>query len=59
MSTWGKGGFVAIRKAIWQHEKTLGIAERILIKEHGTRHKPGEHGLCPLCRQQNAKGKSQ
>lgn len=47
--SWGKRGFVGIRKAIWQHEQTLREAERILKQEHGIRHKPGEHSLCPLC----------
>lgn len=55
MSTWGKGGFVGIRKALWRHEQAMKRAEVILREEHGTRHKPGEHKLCPLCRQHNAK----
>jgi hypothetical protein len=48
--SWGKGGLVGVRKAIWRHEQTIKRAEVILAEEHGTRHKEGEHELCPKCR---------
>lgn len=42
---------VGVRKAIWRHEQTIRQAETILAEEHGTRHKEGEHELCPKCRE--------
>ncbi len=49
--SWGRGGMVGVRKAIWRHEQTIRHAETILAEEHGTRHKDGEHELCPKCRE--------
>lgn len=49
MSAWGRGGTVGVRKAIWKHEQTLRQAAAILATECGTRHKTGEHELCPKC----------
>ena len=49
--SWGRGGMVGVRKAIWRHEQTIRQAETILAEEHGTRHKEGEHELCPKCRE--------
>lgn len=49
--SWGRGGMVGVSKAIYQHEQTIRLAETILAEEHGTRHKPGEHELCPKCRE--------
>ena len=49
--SWGRGGMVGVRKAIWQHEQTMKQAEVILAAECGTRHKLGEHELCPKCRE--------
>lgn len=40
-----------MRKSIWKHEQTIRQAETILAEEHGTRHKEGEHELCPKCRE--------
>lgn len=48
---WGRGGMVGVRKAIWRHDQTIRQAETILAEEHGTRHKEGEHELCPKCRE--------
>lgn len=48
--SWGRGGMVGVRKAIWKHEKTLQQAASILQAECGNRHKLGEHELCPKCR---------
>lgn len=49
--SWGRGGMVGVRKAIHRHEQTIRQAETILAEEHGTRHKEGEHELCPKCRE--------
>ena len=49
--SWGRGGMVGVRKAIWRHEQTLKQAAVILAEECGTRHKLGEHELCPKCRE--------
>ena len=46
---WGKGGMVGVNKAIHRHEQAMRQAEAILSQEHGLRHKPGKHGLCPKC----------
>lgn len=58
---WGKGGMVGVRKAIWQHERAISQAEVILSKEHGIRHKEGEHAICPKCQTFNQahRGESQ
>ena len=49
--SWEKGWEVGIRKAIWQHSRTLELAADILAQEHGIKHEPGSRGdLCPKCR---------
>lgn len=52
--SWGRGGMVGVRKSIWRHEQTMKIAQDILTKEHGIKHKDGEHELCPICQQSKA-----
>lgn len=47
--SWGRGGMVGVRAAIWRHEQAQQQAIAILRQEHGIRHKPGERLLCPLC----------
>ncbi|MEN6533342.1 MAG: hypothetical protein ABFD89_06745 [Bryobacteraceae bacterium] len=54
MTRWGRGGMVGVGKAVWKHEQTIRQAEAILSQEHGTRHQPGEHELCPKCREFNS-----
>jgi hypothetical protein len=55
--SWGRGGMVGVRKAIWQHDQTIKRAEAILSDECGKRHVIGEHNLCPKCREHRAKVK--
>jgi hypothetical protein len=50
--SWGKGGMVGVRKAIWQHEQVQRQAAEILAIECGTRHETGTRpDLCPKCKQ--------
>jgi hypothetical protein len=54
--SWGRGWEVGVRKAIWEHERTLGIAAEILAAEHGVKHEAGaRRDLCPICRSMEAK----
>lgn len=50
--SWGRGGMVGVRKAIWKNEQTLRNAEIILMQECGSRHQVGEHSLCPKCKRE-------
>ncbi|MDP3937094.1 MAG: hypothetical protein Q8R92_03055 [Deltaproteobacteria bacterium] len=50
MASWGRGGMVGVRKAIYTHERTLRLASVILADEHGDKHAPGtRRDLCPKC----------
>lgn len=42
-------GLRGVTKAILRHNQTMDTAAAILAEEHGTRHQPGEHNLCPKC----------
>lgn len=53
--SWGRGGMVGVRKAICRHEQMLKQAAAILAEECGTKHKPGEHELCPKCQEHKAR----
>lgn len=57
--SWGKGGMVGVRKAIWKHDQMLKQAAFILLTECGQQHKLGEHELCPKCQEHNRKAKQQ
>lgn len=48
-------GMRGVTRAILLHDQTITAAEAILAEEHGTRHQPGEHSLCPKCREHNDK----
>ena len=52
---WGRGWEVGVRKAIWQQERARDIAAEILAHEHGTKHQPGAHRLCPKCQAEAGK----
>lgn len=42
-----------MQAALRAHERTLALAAVILCEEHGIRHRPGEHELCPKCQEMN------
>lgn len=49
---------VGVRKAVYQHERTLLVAAAILSAEHGIDHEPGtRRDLCPRCKAIAAEGK--
>ena len=53
--SWGRGGMVGVRKAIWEHERVQKMAAEILATECGTRHETGTRAdLCPKCQTQHA-----
>lgn len=48
--SWGNGGMVGVRKAIYEHERMQERAAAILAVECGTRHETGSRtDLCPGC----------